>query len=141
MYLFDITINFLGILIAAAVYFLLGNLWYSKSLFGKVWRHHEGLHPVEPYQPSVGAYIGEFVIALIIAYIFDLLMILTSANGVVDGLILASWIWVGFIATTQLSAVLWGKKTFKSFLIHDGFILCGFLLIGFILGFMKEYSF
>lgn len=136
----DITINFLGVLIAAAAYFLLGTLWYSQKVFGDVWKRHEGLHP-ETYRPRVGAYIGEFVIALIIAYVMAALLYLTRTEGAVEGLILAFWVWLGFIATTQISAVLWSKKTFKGFLIHDGFILLGFLLIGAILGLMQRYYF
>lgn len=138
MYLDDIPINPLGVLIAAIAYFVIGWLWYAPFLFGNEWgRHDEKLEEVGGRFSlrKIGAYIGEFIISLIIAYVLAIFLQISQANEIIEGITVALWAWVGFIATTHFSAVLWGRKTLKHFLIHAGFMLVGLLAMGAILAY------
>ncbi len=139
MYLDDIPINPLGVFFAALAYFIIGWLWYAPFLFGNEWgRHDEMLEGTLERGISlrkIGAYIGEFIISLIIAYVFAIFLQISQANEMIEGITVAFWAWIGFIATTHFSAVLWGRKTLKHFLIHAGFMLVGLLVMGAILAY------
>jgi hypothetical protein len=135
MFLDDVPVNYLAVLIAALVYYVIGAIWYSRFLFGNRWmKHHENEIPVEPQQKHIlcciGSYVGEFIISLVLAYVLALFIELSQAEEVVEGVIVAIWVWIGFIATTHFSAVLWGRKTVKSFFIHAVFMLLGLIAMG-----------
>ena len=100
----DIHINFLAVIIAAAAYFLFGALWYSSGIFGQSWQTDAGVVPSKEHH--VGSYIGEFIVDLVIAYVLALFIKLVNANSVTEALLTALWIWVGFVATHHVSAML-----------------------------------
>jgi len=43
-------------------------------------------------------------------------------------------VWLGFVVTTQISSVIWGKMPFQLFLINTGAKLLSFLVMGGIIG-------
>ena len=47
-----------------------------------------------------------------------------------DGAHVGFWVWLGFIATTYFSAVIWQKMHPKEFFIHVGYSLIALLLMG-----------
>lgn len=134
MFLDDVPVNYLAVLLAAIVYFVIGAIWYSPYIFGDRWMKHEESIPNEPPQHyllhRIGSYLGEFIISLIIAYVLTLFIQISQAEEIVEGVSVALWAWIGFIATTHFSAVLWGRKTVKSFFIHAGFMLVGLIAMG-----------
>lgn len=132
-----IHVNSFAVILAAAAYFLLGALWYSPKLFGQCWSHEAGVVPCKGH--SFFSYVGEFIVDLVIAYVLAIILHIFNVSLITEGLAAALWIWVGFIATSHISAMLWGKKTFKSFVINGGFSLIGLLLMSVILVLLKNY--
>lgn len=133
MFLDDVPINYLAVFFAAIVYFVIGSIWYAPLLFGNQWgRHAEKLEETGEhyYLHKVGAYVGEFIISLIMAYVLALFIEISQAEEVVEGVTVAFWVWIGFILTTHFSAVLWGRKAIKHFFIHASFMLVGLLAMG-----------
>jgi hypothetical protein len=126
MFLDDIPINYTAVLVAAIIYYIIGLIWYSPWIFGNQWGRHE--EHSSTYQ--IASYIAEFIISLIIAYVLALFIEISGAEEIVEGVTTALWIWVGFIATTHFSAVLWGRKTIKHFFIHACFMLIGLIAMG-----------
>lgn len=140
MLLDAVSVNYVAVVIAAAAYFILGTIWYAPTMFGSRWMKHEwGQEEQRHRTPIILAYIGEAIIALIIAYILALFFEITHTTGVLEGVVLALWIWLGFIATTHFSAVLWGRKTLKSFFIHAGFMLLGLLIMGVLIPLVRAW--
>lgn len=138
-----IHLNFWPILIAAVVYFILGAFWYSPQVFGNLCTTScSTKHDVEEHEEKkkccLIAYIGEFIIALIIAYVLALFMKVTQTNRFFEGITLAFWAWLGFIATTHFSAILWCRRSFKHYLVNTLFMLIGFILMGVILVALKD---
>jgi hypothetical protein len=127
-------VNIFAVIIAAVIYFFLGGLWYSPKLFGHIWIEELKITAVKHDSLS---YILEGVIGLIMASILALFMSKMDLVNVGGGFLVALLIWVGFIATTGLSGVLWGKKTLKLFFVHSGFLLVTLLLMGMIIGLLS----
>lgn len=135
MFLDDVPVNYWGVLVAAILLYVLGALWYSPLLFGDCCIKND-----EPLQPGdkeksccygkIGAYIGEFICSLVIAFVLALFIAVSDAEKIVEGIAVAIWAWLGFIATTHLSNVFWRQRTFKHYLVHVSFLLIGFIAMG-----------
>ncbi|MBF8262352.1 MAG: hypothetical protein HW387_17 [Parachlamydiales bacterium] len=119
-------IDLLSILIAAIVNIIIGFLWYSRYLFGI------GSDPSAP--PRRLAILWTILVAFLTAYVLGFFEVFLGVTTVTDGMFVGFVVWIGFIATTQISAVIWGKMTFKRFLVHTGCELLTFLAMGGIIG-------
>jgi len=137
MFLEDIPVNHVAVLLAAVAYFVLGSIWYSPKVFGVMWMKHDPIYGETQTSNMYFSYLGEAIISLIIAYILALFIEISHADIVIKGIVVALWIWLGFIATTHFSAVLWGRKSLINFFIHAGFLLAGLLLMGAIISGLK----
>lgn len=122
-------INPLALLVAGVIYTLLGSLWYSPWLFGKDWLEYCGLKS-EDCKCCSSSFLWAFLNSLVIALGLSVLVILTGAVTAGEGACLAFWAWLGFVATTLMSGVIWEKRSFHWWLINAGFSLVGLLIIG-----------
>jgi Protein of unknown function (DUF1761) len=130
----DVLINWVGVGLAALAYFILGLIWYAPLVFGCRWKTAEWeIMSKNQIIASLIGYFGEMIIGLIIAYVLAIFIHLTHASQWHQAILVALWVWIGFIATVQFSFVLWGRKTFKNFLIHTGFMLMSLLMMSIIL--------
>ncbi len=126
-------VNFLAVLVAAVSAFLLGGLWYSPALFGKIWEREAGVSPDQP-KKTHGAivFVVSFIFSLIAAAVFALFLGRNPPLGtaVRDGLAIgACWVATSFGINYQFA-----NRTFKLFLIDAGYHVAQFTLYGVILG-------
>ena len=136
-------INFWAVLISAVIYFLLGWAWHSNLLFGKTWiklMGYDKLSKKEKQAMMAKAKYGfgfAFLTAILTTYCLAYLVITVSnfyhSSGIFSGLQAGFWTWLGFVATTQLSGVLWERKPFKLYAINASYYLVSFLAMGSIL--------
>lgn len=129
-------INYLAVLVAAIVSMILGALWYSPLLFGKIWIQLMNLNEKklqEMKNKGMGKiYAIVFIKELVIAYILALFItksIITISGGIQIGIL----IWFGFIATTILASVLWENKPVKLYFINIAYHLVSIILMSLIL--------
>lgn len=136
MFLDDVPINYWGVLAAGVLLYVMGAIWYLPCFFGESCSKERVCAIDEEKKGNcsscckVTAYVGEFFICLVIAYVLALFIEISQAEQIVEGITVALWAWFGFIATTHLSAVIWGKCPFKAYLSHAGFLLIGFAAMG-----------
>ncbi len=134
-----IVVNPLAVLVSAVVFMAAGMLWYSPLLFGKAWAKMSGFDmsnkaQMEKMKKEAGpAYFASFVGALVLTYVLGMFMKYTGANTLAGGALIAFWAWLGFIATTSLSAVLYSKKPMKLWMIDAGYHLVTLLIAGMIM--------
>jgi hypothetical protein len=126
-------VNFIAVLVAAASAFLLGGLWYSPVLFGKVWAREAGIPYDQPKKtPGPLLFAVSFLFSLIAALVFALFLGRNPplSTAVRDGLTIgACWVATSFGINYQFS-----NRTFKLFLIDAGYYVVQFTLYGVILG-------
>ncbi len=128
-----IEIDVVTAFVAAFVYMLIGAFWYSKLLFGKTWEKLAAL-PSTAFSYKWLRYLIAFLSAYIMAVFLSIVEAFMGSASTMDGVYIGIGIWLGFIATTQLSLVLWGKKPFRLYLIDNGFFFCGYAVMGGIIG-------
>jgi hypothetical protein len=132
-------INLLAVLVAAISTMVVGFLWYSPMLFAKAWMREMGYDPkdkakVQAMQKSAGpAYAGSFVASLTSAIVLALFLHWVRAESLHHGLLVGSHVWLGFVATVQLTGALFTKQSMKLFAINTGFQLVCYLVMGTIL--------
>lgn len=126
-------INILAVIVAAASAFLLGGLWYSPLLFGKIWAREAGIGLDQPKTtPTPILFVVSFLFSLIAAAVFALFLGRNPPlnTAVRDGLTIgACWVATSFGINYQFS-----NRTFKLFLIDAGYYVVQFTLYGVILG-------
>ena len=114
-------VNYWAVLAAAIASMVLGFLWYGP-LFGKQWMALMNIDKKkmnEAKKKGMGkTYALTFLTSLIMAYVLAIFVGYVQATTIVDGIILAFWLWIGFFATTQLGMVLWENKPVKLYLIN-----------------------
>ncbi len=122
------------VLAGGVVSMAIGMLWYSPVLFGKAWMELSGCGPekiAEAKAKGMGkTYFLAFLNGLVMsAAIYYLAIWATETVTVQDAVILAAVLWLGFIATTLFSSVLWEQKPLKLYFIKTGCSLVTMILV------------
>jgi hypothetical protein len=124
-------VNHLAALAAAVSAFVLGGLWYSPMLFGRIWAREAGVDMQKTGHPAK-VFGGAFVMALIASYLMATL--LGNAPSLHQGLHLGLLVGAGFVATSFGINYLFAQRTFTLWLIDGGYHIGQFVLVGLILG-------
>ena len=125
-------VNYLAVIAAAIATFVLGGLWYSPALFGKVWQREAGVTEEKMNSANMALIFGlTFVLSLIAAWVFALFlgprppMALGLGAGFSAGL---CW-----VAASLGINYLFERKSLKLWLINGGYHTLQFTIIGLIL--------
>ncbi len=130
-------INIWELLVAALSTFVVGFLWYGKALFGKTWQRLAGLSDEEVQGGNMALIFGltfvlNFIIAAFLSIFTEIAMMLGS-SAILGGLF-ASFLCIGFVATTFGINYLFARKPLKLYLIDVGFMIVCFFVMGLIIG-------
>ena len=132
-------VNWLAIIAAAVVIFLLGGLWYSPVVFAKRWLALQG-RTMEQMQADAAAanmplmYLQAFLSALVTSWILALFLAHMGRYGWMIGAHVGALAWLGFAAPTSYATAVFSMKPKQLWLIDTMFNLVSFVLAGAILG-------
>ena len=120
-------INYLAVLVAAVVAFVLGFLFHGP-LLGKLWMKLADIHPTgnEKLSDMVPQMFWNLVANLVTAYVLAVIYLLASsspylgATGLWGGVIVGVWIWFGFLVPSSSIAVIWMKQKASLWLFEAG---------------------
>ncbi len=91
--------NYTALLVAAVVSFIIGMLWYSPVLFGKMYMksvsHHEGGNK------------GGMAFMMVLQFIFGLVQVV----AINPALMMAAVIWIGFTLVNAWSTQIWENRS------------------------------
>ena len=125
-------LNWLAIIVATVIAFVLGWPWYGP-LFGKAWMEAIG-KTEEDLEPTPMPFIISAFTALLTCIVLAALMNTLGLVGVVDGIVLGLLVGIGFIATAMASDNAfcgWGTTLF---FIQAGYRVTYSVLMGAVLG-------
>lgn len=134
-------INYLAVLVAAIVIFVLGGLWYSPMLFAKRWIALQGRTEEQMRAQAAAAnmplmYLSAFVCAFIQAWVMAMVighMSQVADMGVAHAAIFSTLLWLGFAGTTSYATALFSGKPKQLWAIDSLYNLVSFVLAGIIL--------
>ncbi|MEO8881496.1 MAG: DUF1761 domain-containing protein [Gemmatimonadaceae bacterium] len=127
------TLNVWAVLVAAVVAFVLGALWYSPAVFGKMWKTTNGFRPDEPPKASGAGLLAAFVMTLVMSA--NLAMFLndpktTLAWGATAGFLAGfGWVAMAFGIITVFE-----KRPPAYALLHGSYFVVALVVMGAILG-------
>lgn len=132
--------NLFLIILAAVSQFVLGALWYSPLLFGKLWMSIVGAEGCSEEEKKAMQkqmtpfYALQFLITVLYTFVLNVLLVNATSY---DPYAVALLVWLGFVVPIQVSGVIWGgtKKVLwvKQICIMTSYQLVGILIATFIL--------
>jgi hypothetical protein len=135
------TINYLAVVVAAIVIFVLGGLWYSPVLFQKRWialqgRTEEQIRsqaaaanmPLMYLTAFIGAFIQAWVLAMLLGHMAQI-----TEMGVAHAAIFSALLWLGFTGSTSYITAMFSGKPKQLWAIDSLYYLVSFVLAGIIL--------
>jgi hypothetical protein len=129
-------INWLAVLVAAAAYFMLGALWYSKALFGTKWAQLVKLDTTNPdLKKGMGAMmVSTFVLTLIVCFALEILIVkLGFAQEISYGIKLGLLTGLAFATTAVSINYVYENRPTNLYLINNGYHLVGHVIAASIL--------
>ena len=136
---FDILtkVNYWSVLLAAVSYLIVGSLWYSPLLFGKMWIELNGFcdDDLKSGRPLWKILILSFLSAAVSSFVIAL--VLGSRQSADFGAIVGAIIAICWISMSKLTDVLFENRPVKLFLLHAGFDLVSFMIMGAIIGYWR----
>ncbi len=128
------TLNWLAIIAAALSNFLIGGLWYSPVLFGNLWMKENKFSDDDLKRGNMVKIFGlTFVFTFVMA--FNLAMYLNdSSTTAIWGAIAGFLAGFGWVAMAIFIIGQFERKSTKYMLIHGGYVIISFVLMGLIIG-------
>ena len=130
-------VNYLAILVVTLIAYVFGMVWYSPSLFGNQWMKLSGINKAQAKKSKKKGMLGKSLVSLVAsfvtAWILSVLVTLFEATTFLNGLVVGLCVWLGFIATTTLSSVLWEGKPFNLWVLNNSHSLISIALMAGIL--------
>jgi len=128
-------VNYWAILVAGGVYFILGALWYSKSLFGKTWMQGIGkteeqikaaFSPWKLVVTLIGSLIAAYGLARVLSW--------TSGTSLSGGFMLGLLAGVCFILAPMFINDVMENRPCKLTTINVLYHMVAFIIMGIIIG-------
>ena len=126
-------INWLAVLVAAVVTFVLGGLWYGP-LFGKVWRVAEGQTEPQPGHQKHPAFVYSLAFVLMLIAAAVLAVALGPDPNVQRSFVVGLVVGVGWVATSFGVNYLFAGRRLALFAVDAGYNVVLFALMGLIIG-------
>ena len=137
-------IKYPAVIVATLVHFILGGLWYSPLLFGNKFLQIIAWTPQQLEQMEAQSHAKElitaFVTSLVLVYILAHFVQYTKATNALAGIQTAFWLWLGFIATTNIATVLFEQRPLGLYLINVAYQLVACALAGVILAVWRPHE-
>jgi hypothetical protein len=137
-------INYAAVFVSAIVYWVLGGIWYSPILFGNKFIQIMRWSPEQLARiqnEGAGAQLAlAFLGSLVAAYVLAHIVRFTSGESATDGAKTGLWLWLGFVATTNLNTVFFEFRPLGLYLINVAYHLVAFLAMGALLAVWRKRS-
>lgn len=134
--MFDLSISWLAVVLAAAANGLVGSFWYSPQAFGTAWAESLGMD-IKTLKPEPIQLLKMFLTALALAFGIALFYDWTAGSSIWDGAVIGFWAAVLFIVPSQYSGVIWANVPLTAFLINATGSVVGLTVMGAIIGLLS----
>ncbi len=128
--------NFAAVLVAAALSFAIGGLWYSPLLFAKAWMKEAGLSEQQTRSAPMGRIFGLAALASLVMA-FNLAAFIGPKASLGFGLFAGAAAGLGWVAMSLGVIYLFEQRSLKLWLINSGYQVLAYTLMGGLLGVWK----
>lgn len=130
--LFSFSVSYLVLLAGAIASMIIGSLWYSQMLFGKMWMRLSNMTKGKVKNSMTTSYllafIGSIVMTFVLANVFSVFS-LVGVNSLAEGFELVFYLWLGIVVPITMGSVLWDSKPWAIFWITSIYYLVLLLVL------------
>lgn len=131
----DPDLNLVPVIIAGVINMILGALWYSPLVTGKLWMRSMGKTEEELKQgfssASMGmTYVVNTIASLVFAYVLAHLVKFSMVNTFSQGVMIGFWVWLGFVVTTVIPGYMYESRPKMLFFLFIIYQLISITLMG-----------
>ena len=129
-------INWLAVLVATVAYFVLGALWYSKALFGRVWAKLINLDVNNPdlKKGMGGMMVSTFLLMFIVSFGLEVLIVkIGFAQEFMYGIELGLLTGLAFATAAVSINYVYERRPSSLYLINNGYHVLGHIIVATIL--------
>ena len=131
----DPSINLIPVVIAGVINMVLGALWYSPYVLGKLWIRSMGKTPEEIKEnyssASMGlTYVVNTVASLLFAYVLAHIIKFASLNTFTQGVNAGFWVWLGFVVTTVIPGYMYESRPKMLYFIFIAYQFFSIIIMG-----------
>ena len=132
-------INYPAVLVTAILHWILGAVWYGifTNKFVELMAWTPAQIAALESQSHGKEYVVAFLSSLILVYVLAHFVQYTKATTLVGGLQTGFWLWLGFVATTQVATVIFEGRKPGLYLLNIGYQLVACLAAGGLLAIWK----
>lgn len=95
-------LNLLSIILASAGYFILGGIWFSPFMFGKLWENAIGFNKPPQWRPGVKYYLGPAIGCFLATLVTAMLVSALDVQTYLDAGILGFMVGTGYAASISM---------------------------------------
>lgn len=128
------SLNWLSIIVATVVYFVLGALWYSPVLFGNIWMKLRNLDKETMEQPNPIIYLYSFILQFIGVVSLALFITALGVDSAGNGALIGLGAGAGFVFSLAGATGIFTEVPMKLHFLDNGYHVVGLVLAGLILG-------
>ena len=126
-------LNIWAILAAALSAFLVGGLWYSPLIFGRLWKSANGFAADQPAAPTAKIFVLSFILTLVMAV--NLAMFLNdSKTNMAWGATAGFLAGFGWVAMGIGVVSLFERRPWSYVIVNGGYLTVALVLMGAIIG-------
>jgi hypothetical protein len=129
----SLDVNWLAVLVAAVVTFVLGGVWYGP-LFEKVWRAAEGKAEPQPGRQKHPAFVYGLSFVLMLIAAVTLAVAIGPDPGMTKSISFGLVVGIGWVATSFGVNYLFAGRRLALFAVDAGYNVVLFALMGLIIG-------
>ena len=137
----EVQVNYLGVFLAGLAAMVVGSIWYSKPVFGKMWMKMVGLTDEKQksggMKPLVIAAVLSFITAYVLAHTIELSYAYFGRPYVETGLITGFWLWLGIAFTQMVMHDAFEQRPMKLTFLNVMSQLVTLLAMGLVLGLVR----
>jgi len=125
-------LNWLAVVVGAAIYFALGAVWFTPMLFGRPWQRSIGWDPASEQQMSPAVYAVPALFYLVAATATAMLAAATGSDDWAGGVMLGLVVGIGYALTIVASDAVFDPhkpQRWLWFAITGGYHLLGLVIV------------
>jgi hypothetical protein len=131
-------LNYVAVLVAGVLIFMLGGLWYSPVLFAKPWMAQMGRTEVEFKAAAADMNMGTsygavFVCGLLSSWALAVVLYGLGVTTALEGASVAAVCWLGFAGATSFGTSMFSLEKRGLWMINTAYNLVAFVLAGIVL--------
>ncbi|NBB77586.1 MAG: DUF1761 family protein [Bacteroidetes bacterium] len=128
------SLNWLAVVLASVVYFILGALWYSPLMFSNPWMKVQGKTPDDFNDPNPVIYLYSFVLQFLGVASLALFMSAMGIDTLLNGAIVGFGAGAGLVFTLSGATGLFMYENLGLHFINNGYHVAGLTVAGLVLG-------